>query len=127
VNRLLQARRQYQGSHEAEPAAHGRHEVTDIHAIAPVGRPDDILHLNALTVPHLADVARLVYQLDGSRHGYPYGRRSDSGAPTNERQIFGRSGQGGAQTLKAVHLEALLVRKFCDPLERLLAVDGELP
>jgi hypothetical protein len=27
----------------------------------------------------------------------------------------------------ALHLEALLVRKFCDPLERLLAVDGELP
>jgi hypothetical protein len=36
-------------------------------------------------------------------------------------------GQSGAQTLKALHLEALLVRKFCDPLERLLAVDGELP
>ena len=58
---------------------------------------------------------------------YPYGRRSDPGAPMNERQVFGRSGQGGAQTLKALHLEALLVRKFCDPLERLLAVDGELP
>jgi len=57
---------------------------------------------------------------------YPYGRRSDSGAPMNERG-FGRSGQGGAQTLKALRLEALLVRKFCDPLERLLAVDGELP
>jgi hypothetical protein len=38
-----------------------------------------------------------------------------------------RAGQGGAQTLKVLHLEALLVRKFCDPLERLLAVDGELP
>jgi len=24
-------------------------------------------------------------------------------------------------------MEALLVRKFCDPLERLLDVDGELP
>jgi len=33
---------------------------------------------------------------------YPYGRRSDSGAPMNGS-------------------------KFCDPLERLLGVDGELP
>ncbi len=46
---------------------------------------------------------------------YPCGRRSDSGAPMNERQV------------RALHLEALLVRKFCDPLERLLAVDGEFP
>jgi hypothetical protein len=38
-----------------------------------------------------------------------------------------RSGQGLAQTLKALHLKALLLRKFYDPLERLLAVDGELP
>ena len=28
---------------------------------------------------------------------------------------------------ETTHLKALLVRKFCDPLERLLAVDGELP
>jgi len=28
---------------------------------------------------------------------------------------------------KALHLEALLVRKCCDPLERLVAVDGEFP
>jgi hypothetical protein len=39
---------------------------------------------------------------------YPYGKRSDSGAPMNEDR-FGRSGQSGAQTLKALHLEALLV------------------
>ena len=32
--------------------------------------------------------------------------------------------QGGAQTLKALHLEALLVRKRCDALERLLAVNA---
>ena len=57
---------------------------------------------------------------------YPYGRRSDSGAPMNEKYSGGPV-KGGAQTLKALHLEALLVRKFCDPLERLLAVDGELP
>jgi hypothetical protein len=57
---------------------------------------------------------------------YPYDRRSDSGAPMNESQVRA-SGQGGAQTLKALHLEALLVRRFCDPLEGLLAVDGELP
>jgi hypothetical protein len=44
----------------------------------------------------------------------------------NESQVRA-SGQGGAQTLKALHLEALLVLKFCDPLERLLAVDSELP
>lgn len=31
-------------------------------------------------------------------------------------------GQSGAQTLKALHLEALPARKFCDPLERPLAV-----
>ena len=31
-------------------------------------------------------------------------------------------GQSGAQKLKALHLEALPARKFCDPLERLLAV-----
>jgi len=41
------------------------------------------------------------------------------GGPTPPRRWtrdrFGRSGQGGAQTLKALHLEALLVRKFCDP------------
>jgi hypothetical protein len=43
------------------------------------------------------------------------------------RDRLGRFGQGGAQTLKALHLEALQVRKFCDPLERLIAVDGELP
>ena len=63
---------------------------------------------------HLADVARLVYQLDGSRHAVSLPRRSDSAAPMT-RDRFGRSGQGGAQTLKALHLEALLVRKFCDP------------
>jgi hypothetical protein len=33
----------------------------------------------------------------------------------------------GAQNAESTTLEALLVRKFCDPLERLLAVDGELP
>jgi hypothetical protein len=50
----------------------------------------------------------VVVDLDlGTR--YPYGRRS---------------GQGGAQTLKALHLEALL---DASSLERLLAVDGELP
>jgi hypothetical protein len=57
---------------------------------------------------------------------YPYGRRSGSGAPMNESQVRA-FGQGGAQTLKALHLEALLVRKFCAPLERLLAVDGKRP
>ena len=31
-------------------------------------------------------------------------------------------GQSGAQTLKALHLEALPARKFCNPLERPLAV-----
>jgi len=36
-------------------------------------------------VPHLADVARLVYLLDGFGTRYLYGRRSDSGAPMNER------------------------------------------
>jgi hypothetical protein len=38
-------------------------------------------------------------------------------------------GSGGTvkAVLKALHLEALLVRKFRDPLERLLSVDGELP
>jgi hypothetical protein len=40
VNRLLQAGRQHEGSHEQEPAAHGRHEVADIHAIAPL---DDLM------------------------------------------------------------------------------------
>jgi hypothetical protein len=38
-----------------------------------------------------------------------------------------RAGQGGAQTLKVLHLEVLLVPKLGDPLERLLAVDGGLP
>src|SRR5215471_3926402 len=46
------------------------------------------------------------------------------GGPTparrSTRDRFGRSGQGGAQTVKALHLEALLVRKFCNPLKRLL-------
>ena len=79
-------------------------------------------------MPHLADVARLYTNSMVLGTRYPYGRRSDSGAPMNERRDrFGRSGQGGAQTLKALHLEALLVRKCCDFLERLLAVDGELP
>jgi hypothetical protein len=41
------AHRQHEGSHGQEPAAYGRHEVMDIHAIAPVGRPDDILHQRA--------------------------------------------------------------------------------
>jgi len=34
--------------HGQELLAHGRPEVMDIHAIAPVGRPDDILHQRAL-------------------------------------------------------------------------------
>jgi hypothetical protein len=40
VNRLLQAGRQYEGSHGQQPAAHGRHEVAEIHANAPL---DDLI------------------------------------------------------------------------------------
>src|SRR5581483_1634844 len=35
VNRLLQAGGQHEGSYGQEPAAHGRHEVADMHAIPP--------------------------------------------------------------------------------------------
>ena len=38
-----------------------------------------------VTVPRLADVARLAYQLVALGTRYPYGRWSDSGAPMNER------------------------------------------
>ena len=41
------ARSQHKASHGQEPAAYGRHEMIDIHAIAPVGLRDDILHQRA--------------------------------------------------------------------------------
>jgi hypothetical protein len=47
VNRLLQPGRQHEEFQGEEPAAHGRNQVVDIHAIAPVGQPDDILHQRA--------------------------------------------------------------------------------
>jgi len=41
-------------------------------------------------MPHLADVARLVYQLDGSRHAVPLRQAAESG-DADEREI----GSGG--------------------------------
>ena len=72
--------------------------------LAPRGgsRPQHGLRTHRVTVPHLADVARLV-QLDGSRH-----------APMNERQVRAVRSRR-CSTLKALRLEALLVRRFCDP------------
>jgi uncharacterized protein (TIGR03435 family) len=44
---------------------------------------------------------------------YPYGRRSDSGAPMNERWV--RAVRSRPCLNAESNLEALPVRKFCDP------------
>jgi len=65
-------------------------------------------------VPHLADVAGWYTSSMALGTRYPYGRRSDSGAPRNERWVRAvRS--GGCSNAESTTPEALLVCKFCDP------------
>ena len=80
-------------------------------------RPRYGLRTPRITVPHFADVAPGIPARWLRARGIPA-----VVGPTPARDERFRAVKSCAQTLKALHLEALPARKFCDPLERLLAV-----
>jgi len=67
VNRVLQASRQYEGSDEEEPAADGRHDVADIHAISPL---DDLMTSYTNARPRASSwwISTSARPQDSSRH-----------------------------------------------------------